>query len=62
MPRSGGKCPVCRKPTVARYRPFCSGRCADIDLARWFTGAYRIANEEPAEDEDATRDDPGYDR
>ena len=35
-------CPVCRKPAVARYRPFCSARCADVDLHRWFSGAYAV--------------------
>jgi endogenous inhibitor of DNA gyrase (YacG/DUF329 family) len=28
-------CPVCRKPSVQAYHPFCSARCADIDLNRW---------------------------
>jgi len=41
----GRRCPICRKPTVHRYRPFCSARCADIDLGRWFTEAYRIPGE-----------------
>jgi endogenous inhibitor of DNA gyrase (YacG/DUF329 family) len=27
---------------VLRFRPFCSARCADVDLGRWFTGAYRL--------------------
>ncbi|WP_209424846.1 DNA gyrase inhibitor YacG [Pararhodobacter sp. SW119] len=36
------KCPVCRKPTAAAYRPFCSRRCADVDLARWFREDYVI--------------------
>ena len=35
-------CPICGKPTVARFRPFCSGRCKDVDLNRWFKGAYAI--------------------
>lgn len=41
-------CPICAKPTSADYRPFCSRRCADIDLGRWLTESYRI----PAEDVD----------
>ena len=41
----GRRCPICRKPTVHRYRPFCSARCADIDLGRWFTEAYRVPGE-----------------
>lgn len=43
-------CPICKKPTVAEFRPFCSKRCADIDLARWFRGDYRIEGEEVDED------------
>jgi hypothetical protein len=35
-------CPVCGKPTDAGYRPFCSRRCADVDLGRWLTEGYRI--------------------
>ncbi|MBV8095289.1 MAG: DNA gyrase inhibitor YacG [Acetobacteraceae bacterium] len=35
-------CPICRRPTDPRFRPFCSRRCADIDLGRWFRGDYRI--------------------
>jgi len=36
------KCPICGKVTVEAYRPFCSKRCADIDLGKWFAGAYTI--------------------
>lgn len=43
---SAAKCQVCNKPVVARYRPFCSRRCADVDLGRWFGGGYRMATEE----------------
>ncbi|MDE3115009.1 MAG: DNA gyrase inhibitor YacG [Pseudomonadota bacterium] len=39
---SGLRCAICGKPQVARFRPFCSGRCADIDLGRWLKGAYAI--------------------
>jgi endogenous inhibitor of DNA gyrase (YacG/DUF329 family) len=50
-------CPVCRKPQVPRYRPFCSKRCADVDLARWLRGDYVIPGRdgearEPPEGED----------
>ena len=46
-----GKCPICGKPRVADYRPFCSRRCADVDLDRWLSGAYAIpaSEEEPGE-------------
>lgn len=36
------RCPICNKPTEEAYRPFCSKRCADVDLQRWFTGGYAI--------------------
>ncbi|MBU2958487.1 DNA gyrase inhibitor YacG [Paracoccus sp. 1_MG-2023] len=35
-------CPVCGKDGVERYRPFCSKRCADVDLAKWLRGRYVI--------------------
>ncbi|MEM8790901.1 MAG: DNA gyrase inhibitor YacG [Pseudomonadota bacterium] len=50
MSKSLGKCPVCQLPTVEGWRPFCSQRCADIDLGRWMTGRYRIASDEPVDD------------
>lgn len=46
--RSRGACPICGKPTEARWRPFCSKRCADVDLGRWLGGSYAIPGE-PAE-------------
>ncbi len=49
-------CPICRKPADPAYRPFCSRRCADVDLQRWLTGAYAVPAEEdesgPADDSD----------
>jgi hypothetical protein len=48
------RCPICGKPQVHAFRPFCSQRCADQDLGRWLTGSYRIAADEEADvDEDA---------
>ncbi|HEY8127558.1 MAG TPA: DNA gyrase inhibitor YacG [Hyphomicrobium sp.] len=43
------RCPICRKEAVEAYRPFCSKRCADIDLAKWFTGSYAISGREEDE-------------
>lgn len=43
-------CPICDKPSAARYRPFCSRHCADVDLGRWLTGSYRVAAEEESPD------------
>jgi len=42
-------CPICAKPAEAVYAPFCSKRCADVDLQRWLSGAYVIPGE-PDED------------
>lgn len=39
-------CPLGQGPEAARLRPFCSRRCADIDLHRWLTGGYRIETDE----------------
>jgi endogenous inhibitor of DNA gyrase (YacG/DUF329 family) len=39
-------CPICKKPTVKAHRPFCSPRCADVDLGRWLTGRYVVAGED----------------
>ena len=46
-------CPICGKAAVARYRPFCSKRCADVDLGRWLNGAYSVPAEAPEEREEA---------
>ena len=35
-------CPICEKDTDPKYRPFCSKRCADVDLGKWLTGGYAI--------------------
>lgn len=42
-------CPTCGKPPAERYRPFCSKRCADVDLNRWLTGRYAVPIDEPAD-------------
>jgi endogenous inhibitor of DNA gyrase (YacG/DUF329 family) len=45
-------CPICRKPAVeAKYNPFCSKRCADVDLSRWLKGGYAIPGAAPEEEE-----------
>ncbi|HEY2070728.1 MAG TPA: DNA gyrase inhibitor YacG [Rhizomicrobium sp.] len=43
------RCANCGKPQEARFRPFCSKRCADVDLARWLKGSYAIPAEEPTD-------------
>ena len=57
QPRKGGRCPICGKPTLPSYKPFCSKRCADVDLNRWLTGGYAIPavedeNGSPASDDE----------
>lgn len=39
---AGSQCPVCSKPAHPDYQPFCSKRCADVDLHRWLSGSYAI--------------------
>jgi endogenous inhibitor of DNA gyrase (YacG/DUF329 family) len=45
-------CPICRKPSEGTYRPFCSKRCADADLGRWFSEDYRIPGPPPEAEPD----------
>lgn len=47
-----GKCPICGAPGEHEFRPFCSRRCADVDLSRWLRGAYAIAGGQADADED----------
>jgi uncharacterized protein len=52
-------CPICRKPVVDKFRPFCSKRCADVDLNRWLSGVYAV----PVVEQDESSDgDPPPDR
>ena len=49
-------CPICGKPVAQNFKPFCSKRCADVDLNRWLSGVYAVpvtADEE----EDELRDE-----
>lgn len=50
------KCPICKKDTVEKYRPFCSKRCSDIDLGKWLTDSYIIEGEEGAVKEEVQED------
>ena len=50
-------CPVCSAPTEVRWRPFCSRRCADLDLAKWMNGSYGVPSEEPVDPDDLTTED-----
>jgi len=46
------KCPICKKPTAPEFKPFCSKRCADVDLGRWLTESYTVPVRPAAEDEE----------
>jgi uncharacterized protein len=48
-------CPICGRPAAQEYKPFCTSRCADVDLSRWLGGGYRIAIDDP--DTDPESDD-----
>jgi endogenous inhibitor of DNA gyrase (YacG/DUF329 family) len=47
------RCPMCARPSDEHYRPFCSKRCANIDLSRWLSGGYVI----PGSNADTDGDD-----
>lgn len=49
-------CPMCGAETVAKYRPFCSKRCADLDLARWMNGSYAVPSQAPEDIERAAEE------
>jgi uncharacterized protein len=52
----GRKCPICGKASAESVKPFCSSRCADVDLNRWLGGVYRIETEEEPK---GVEDNPG---
>ena len=45
-------CVICGKPQSPEKKPFCSPRCADIDLGRWLKGSYAIPAVDDDDDED----------
>jgi endogenous inhibitor of DNA gyrase (YacG/DUF329 family) len=51
-------CPICAKDSDPKYRPFCSRRCADIDLGRWLNESYVL----PAKPEDEEESGPTEER
>lgn len=57
-PRKPGRCPICGRDGLPEFRPFCSKRCADIDLNRWLSGVYTIPVREE-EDEDGAQPPDG---
>ena len=50
MQQSTSRCPICGKPTTKEYNPFCSKKCADVDLGRWLKGTYVVHTDEEPED------------
>jgi uncharacterized protein len=51
---TAASCPICGRPTELGFKPFCSKRCADIDLNRWLSGVYAVPVKE-VDDEDGER-------
>ena len=54
MKETGMKCPICRKPAHPDFKPFCSKRCADLDLGKWMSDSYAI----PGEPADVAEENP----
>lgn len=50
--RPRAQCPICRRLSAEATQPFCSARCANVDLARWLGGKYVIATYEDAEEDE----------
>jgi len=48
--RKSRPCPMCKKPSTEAFHPFCTKRCADVDLGKWLGGNYAIPALEPADD------------
>ncbi|WP_341860917.1 DNA gyrase inhibitor YacG [Gymnodinialimonas sp. 57CJ19] len=46
-------CPICEKDTDKTFRPFCSKRCADVDLGRWLNESYAVPSTDPEDMEQA---------
>ena len=53
-PGAARRCPICGKPASPATTPFCSKRCADVDLHRWLGEGYRV----PVESDEDSRDSP----
>ena len=56
-PQAAPRCPFCRKPTIKAHRPFCSKRCAEVDLGRWLKGQYAVPGEPAGGIDDPTDDE-----
>ena len=49
---SAGRCPICGQPRQPEFRPFCSRRCRNVDLGRWFNQVYAVPAVDPADNDD----------
>lgn len=47
---SNKPCPICGNPPVEKFKPFCSARCADVDLHRWLGGVYKVESDDKPDD------------
>ena len=45
-------CRICNSPSITKFYPFCSERCASVDFANWIGERYSITA-----DEDTNKDD-----
>jgi endogenous inhibitor of DNA gyrase (YacG/DUF329 family) len=52
------KCPICKKTSNDKYRPFCSKRCADVDLGKWLNESYFV---EAVDDDESLPDEERFD-
>ena len=52
------RCPICKAEAVAAFMPFCSKRCAEIDLGKWFTASYVVS--QPVDDDVDGSSDAGH--
>jgi len=50
-------CPICGKPAGDQFRPFCSKRCANVDLNRWLSGVYAVPVKDDEDEDGARRED-----
>jgi endogenous inhibitor of DNA gyrase (YacG/DUF329 family) len=57
----GKRCTLCGKSQDSKFKPFCSKRCADLDLGQWLKGGYAIPGVEVS-DESLGEDDGGETR
>jgi uncharacterized protein len=61
MPENAKRtCPICGKPVVEAFRPFCSRRCSNVDLNRWLSGVYTVPGSADAEEQDSPPPDDAH--